>query len=304
MLVATIAITEAAIETGCRRGELLGLQWNQVEFEPRGAETPVKLESRRAQGSLTLLETPAEQLDNFFLRPRNIPFLRMLGDQIGVGFSREIPVGAAQLSRHEAARFDDVICDLHSGATERTRCRLEDAVGQTCQLMRLVEDVDLVAALDRLEHDTLPELADVVDPALRCGIHLDDVERRAGGDRETDVARVVGGGRRPVGAVQGLGEDARHRRLAGAARAGEEIRLADGVAGDCVAQRPDDRLLPDHLVEALGAVLAVEGGYGSSLPAEENSQAQNARLRGAFTLSLLARGISAACSRSACRTWT
>ena len=34
------------------------------------------------------------------------------------------------------------------------------------QLVRLVDDVDLVAALDGLEHDPLPELADVVDSAL------------------------------------------------------------------------------------------------------------------------------------------
>ena len=39
--------------------------------------------------------------------------------------------------------------------------------------MRLVEDVDLVAALDRLEDDAVADLADVVDAALRRGVHLD-----------------------------------------------------------------------------------------------------------------------------------
>jgi integrase len=29
------ALVEAAIETGCRRGELLSLQWHQVRFEPK-----------------------------------------------------------------------------------------------------------------------------------------------------------------------------------------------------------------------------------------------------------------------------
>ena len=45
--------------------------------------------------------------------------------------------------------------------------------------MRLVEDVDLVAALDRLQDDALADLADVVDPALRGRVHLDHVERGA-----------------------------------------------------------------------------------------------------------------------------
>ena len=54
--------------------------------------------------------------------------------------------------------------------------RVPGCVGE---LVRLVEDVDLEAALDRLEHDALADLADVVDAALRGGIHLDHVERRA-----------------------------------------------------------------------------------------------------------------------------
>ena len=33
-----------------------------------------------------------------------------------------------------------------------------------------------VAALDRLEDDALPDLPDVVDPALRGGVHLDHVQ--------------------------------------------------------------------------------------------------------------------------------
>ena len=51
------------------------------------------------------------------------------------------------------------------------------------QLVRLVDDVDLVAALDGLEHDALADLADVVDSALRRGVHLDHVERGAVRDR-------------------------------------------------------------------------------------------------------------------------
>ena len=49
--------------------------------------------------------------------------------------------------------------------------------GGVRELVRLVEDVDLVAALDRLQDDALADLADVVDAALRRRVHLDHVER-------------------------------------------------------------------------------------------------------------------------------
>jgi hypothetical protein len=103
---------------------------------------------------------------------------------------------------------------------------LEQGVpGGVRELVRLVEDVDLVPALDGLEHDAVADLPDVVDAALRRRVHLDDVQRRAVGDRRARMTRRVGVRRRPLRAVQRLGEDPCHRRLSGAPRAGEEVRL-------------------------------------------------------------------------------
>ena len=65
----------------------------------------------------------------------------------------------------------------------------------------------------------------------------------------------------PSLAVQRLRDDPRKRRLAGAARAGEQVRLANLVALDRVAKRAHDRLLPDDLVEVERAVLPVERGH-------------------------------------------
>ena len=48
--------------------------------------------------------------------------------------------------------------------------------GRVRRLVRLVEDVDLVPPLGRLEDDALADLVDVVDTALRGGVHLDHVE--------------------------------------------------------------------------------------------------------------------------------
>ena len=72
------------------------------------------------------------------------------------------------------------------------------------------------------------------------------------------VTRAVGIRRRAVGAVQSLREDARERRLAGAARACEEVRLAHVARRDGVLERPNDRLLADHVVEPLRTIFAVE----------------------------------------------
>ena len=148
------------------------------------------------------------------------------------------------------------------GLLDQLQQRVERCVGE---LVRLVEDVDLVPALDRLQHDTLADLADVVDPALGCGVHLDHVERGAIGDRPAGVARLVGRRRGTVLAVQRLREDPRQGGLAGAARAGEQVRLADLPVRDRILERPHDGLLSDDLVEVLRAVLPVQGGHVATL---------------------------------------
>ena len=129
--------------------------------------------------------------------------------------------------------------------------------------MGLVEDVDLVAPLGRLEHDPLTDLPDVVDAALRRGIHLDHVERGSRGDRDARLAGAVGGRGGTGRAVERLREDPRHRRLAGSARPGKEVGLTELLALDRVAERADDGLLADDLVEILRAVLPVERGHAS-----------------------------------------
>ena len=70
----------------------------------------------------------------------------------------------------------------------------------------------------------------VVDAVVRRRVELEEVGERAGGDRDADLAlaarlAVVA----EVEAVERLREDARGRGLAGAARAREEVRVADAV---------------------------------------------------------------------------
>ena len=72
---------------------------------------------------------------------------------------------------------------------------------------------------------------------------------------------------RAVDAVQAGGEDLRHARLAGAARADEQVGVVDLPLLDGVAERAHDVLLTDDVGERARAVAAVErraGGHGKS----------------------------------------
>jgi hypothetical protein len=131
------------------------------------------------------------------------------------------------------------------------------------ELVRLGGGCRPCSALGRLQHDALADLADIVDAALRRGVHLDDVEGAAVRDRDAGVTCLVRVRGRAFLTVEPLGEDARERRLAGAARAGEKIGLPYLSGADRVLQRPHDRLLPDDLVEVQRAVLPVERGHAS-----------------------------------------
>src|SRR4029453_8145249 len=141
--------------------------------------------------------------------------------------------------------------------------RLEERVpGLRREHVRLVEDVDLRPAADRRVGDALAQLADVVNRVVGGRVHLDDVQRRRRGDRAAGRADPAGLGRRALGAVQARGEDLRHRRLAGAPAAHEEVGVVDLALLHRVAQRPHDVLLADDVGERARSVSAVERGAG------------------------------------------
>ena len=63
---------------------------------------------------------------------------------------------------------------------------------------------------------------------------------------------------RPVLAVERLREDLRRTRLARAARAGKEVRMADVAARDGICQRPADMFLPHEVLEGLRPPLPIQ----------------------------------------------
>ena len=136
--------------------------------------------------------------------------------------------------------------------------RLEEDVPALLDALHLVDDEDLPAQVRGRRIDAGHELAHVVDLVVRRRVHLDHVERTTLPDRLAGGAGVTRLAIDDVGAVDRLGQDARHRRLARPARSDEEEAVSQAVEADGVAQRLDDRALADDLVETLGAPAPVE----------------------------------------------
>ena len=120
--------------------------------------------------------------------------------------------------------------------------------------MHLVDDVDLVGRRGRAVLHRIDDLADVVDAGVGGGVHLHDVDMPSFGNCAVVDAflaqverRMRAGG---VLIIQRPRQDARRRRLAHAANAGEHegVRNAPGFEG--VAQRLHHGILPDELVKA------------------------------------------------------
>ncbi len=131
--------------------------------------------------------------------------------------------------------------------------------GRVRELVGLVDDVDLVAAPGRGEGDPLADLPDVVDRRVGRGVHLVDVEGRPVGDLRTGSALPARLRPRSLGAVQALGEDPRRGRLPRPPGTAEEVGVGHTVVVEGAGQGLGDVGLPEDLVEAGRAPLAVQG---------------------------------------------
>src|SRR5690606_22083009 len=118
---------------------------------------------------------------------------------------------------------------------------------------------DLVSAPRRRVLRVVDQLAHVVDAGVARGIDLEQVHEAACVDLGAGTALAARLRGRSLLAVERLGEDARDRRLADAARAGEQERMMQPPAVERVRERAHDVLLADQFGKATRAPLAREG---------------------------------------------
>ena len=137
---------------------------------------------------------------------------------------------------------------------------LEQAVESgLAQHVDLVDDIDLATASDGGVVDAADDLlAYVVHAGAGGSVELYDVGMLAGGDQAALLAGAVGELAGAGLAHEGLGQQARHGGLAGAARATEEVGVAGAALEDRALEGLDHVALANDLLERLRAVFGVE----------------------------------------------
>src|SRR5262249_382169 len=131
--------------------------------------------------------------------------------------------------------------------------------------MNFIDDENLVPIANRQNAKALnDDVANLLDLSMRCRIDFEHVDVAAFGNLDARIAHAAGLSRGPLHAVQGPCQDAGGCRLPDAPRSCEHERLRQPPAGDRVAKRTRDRLLPDDVVEPLGPPFARENLIGHS----------------------------------------
>ncbi len=128
-------------------------------------------------------------------------------------------------------------------------------------LMRFVEDVDLVAVARRSIAGRVAQLANFINAAIRGRVDFNDIDCRTLPNLGAGVAGAAGLRRRPLrraqfsAAVQRLRQDARNRRFADTAMAGEDVTVRNPVLTERVEQRSSHVVLTGDVGKALRTIL-------------------------------------------------
>jgi hypothetical protein len=116
--------------------------------------------------------------------------------------------------------------------------------------MAFIDDENLELGRRGLELNRFDDRLDVFDLVVGGGVELGHVERTSRRDLETVDALAAGLDAVGARAVERLGEYARHRGLADAARADEQIGIGDAIGLYRVAESFDDMLLTDDIIKS------------------------------------------------------
>src|SRR5260370_29780783 len=137
--------------------------------------------------------------------------------------------------------------------------RLEQRVERgICDLVRFIENVDLETVSGWTIPCAFAQFTDFVNAAVGGGVDFDDIDSVAGANLGARFAYAAGLGNRLIfrTAIQGHGQNARHRGLPDAAMSAEDVPVGAASLFNGVLQRAGDVLLSNDLGELLRTVFA------------------------------------------------
>ena len=129
--------------------------------------------------------------------------------------------------------------------------------------VHFVDVVDLEPGPARPQAGVLPELADRLDAVVAGAVDLDDVDVLPDGDRLADVANVAGLSVGPCTQFRHLAKIRAIDVLPTPRVPLEQVSVRDAVHPDRVAERLDDVVLTDDVLEPLGPVAAGDDGIAA-----------------------------------------
>ena len=136
--------------------------------------------------------------------------------------------------------------------------RFQQRVERGCRKhMHLVDDVHFIFADRRQVGNFVPQVADIVHAVVGGCVHLHHVQQAAVVDAFADLALPAGVAIYWVQAVDRLGKNFGAGGLACAARAGEQVGMADTPGCNLVLQGRDDGRLAYDVGKALGTPFAI-----------------------------------------------
>ncbi len=124
--------------------------------------------------------------------------------------------------------------------------------------MHLIDQIDLEATVAGHVLRAILQVVHILDPALGCPIHLNEINKAPFGNRHTGSAFATGCGTHPLLAVQAPRQYSRNGGFADATRAGEQIGVMQTIVIKGVRQRLHHMVLANQSGEINRAQLACE----------------------------------------------
>jgi len=123
--------------------------------------------------------------------------------------------------------------------------------------MHLVNDVDFVFERGRRQRYGFPQLPDIIHAGIGSGVNFNNIQGLAAVDQLAGLAFFAADGVFQFLTVDRFGKNSGHGCLAGAARAGEKVSLADAVIFYGIGKRLDNVFLSDNFGEVFRTVFPV-----------------------------------------------